>query len=369
MENDPQPGGYVNAHTVPYVARQELTVENLLFVASPWGSPQLSGLRGHRNDGAPFLSLIEESPIIWMRVESSLPKKDVELIHLRRLATDCRGATGDELFDAIIEGGERPDFRVVLNGVESGWEMTHFGVEERRLAQDLFFQVTSRVLDLPNNRVKHLSALHIHMWFGAASDGAGLPYQRHRSEEYDQLVDALVAYRPERSQFRSTTDGAPTQLAQLPVRAVTDVQFYANLFLNAVPASAFFALTGTSLAFAFQTDHIVTDEWAKLRKAVARKDKPFNNVLVISAGAPDRFGRCFLAEEVLAEFLLEHPEQLKCQHLSSVMLHFWSTGRTFELLGDQPRQLWQAVFSGLVPAFHQVAPPPQVPVSNAQHHA
>jgi hypothetical protein len=137
---------------------------------------------------------------------------------------------------------------------------------------------------------------------------------------------------------------------------VADVQFSAGPLLNAVPASAFFALTGTSLAFDFQTDHNVADEWAKLRKVVARKDQPHNDVLVIVAGAPDRLGRCFVAEEVLADFLLEYPQELRCQHLSSVKLHFWSTGRAYELLGDQPRQLWPALFSGLVPAFHQLAP-------------
>jgi hypothetical protein len=148
MKNDPQSSGYVNVTAQPFAAREELTVEHLLFIASPWGSPQLTGLRGSRKDGTPFLALIGESPINWIRVESPLAKKEIELIHLRRLATDCRAATGHELFDAIIESGERPDFKVVHNGVESGWEMTHWGIEKRRHAQDLFFQVTSRVVNL-----------------------------------------------------------------------------------------------------------------------------------------------------------------------------------------------------------------------------
>jgi hypothetical protein len=55
------------------------------------------------------------------------------------------------------------------------------------------------------------------MWFGAASDGAGLPYRRHRTEDYDQLVDALVAYRPDPAQFHTTAAGEPPQLEPLPV--------------------------------------------------------------------------------------------------------------------------------------------------------
>jgi hypothetical protein len=111
-------------------------------------------------------------------------------------------------------------------------------------------------------------------------------------------------------------------------------------------------MTGLCTVLAFQSDHSAQDEWIKLRKAVERKDREENNVLVISVGAPNKEGSCFLAEEVLAQFLLDHPEPLSAKHLSSVIMHFWSTGRAVQLLGDAPQEMWPGYLQGWNPAAH-----------------
>lgn len=329
--------------------------------ATPWGTPLVSWLRGTRADGSSLLALMFETPINWMQVSAPLPKKELERLHLRKLAMDCRAATGNELFDEVTNEGETPDFRTLTEGKESGWEMTQLAIEQRRLAQELFFGVTERVAELPRRKIRHLFGYQIYMWFGDARDTAGLPFKKNKTEAYEELVQALVAYHPDPNLFKFHGDELPAQAPPYPIHDIEGVQFFAIPLLGGVPASPLHAITGINFGLAFQSDHFATDEWEKLRDVVRRKDKPSNDILVISAGAPDRMGRCFTTEEVLAGFLIDNPAELRAEHLSAVILHFWSTGRAFDLLGDAPRELWPASYSGVVPSHQPIAvagPPP-----------
>jgi hypothetical protein len=105
-------------------------------------------------------------------------------------------------------------------------------------------------------------------------------------------------------------------------------------------------MTGLNVILGFQSGHLIQDEWAQLQKRIERKGKNCTDSLIISAGAPNRAGQCFLSEELLADALLRHPEPVATTNLSSVILHFWSAGRAVELRGEQPVELWPAVCSG-----------------------
>ena len=319
---------------------------------SPWGAPLAAGLQGAAENGDPWLGLVIESPINWLRVTSPLETKEKELFHIQRLAVDCRMATRGELFDAITGTDEPPDFHVSLNGREFGWEMMEFAIEDRRQAQGLFYNVASRLADQQRHRIGHLSGYQVYIWFGAAWDAASLPFKKNDETSYDELVESLVAHVPDPNQYKVRGGEFPQQFDARPVRTTADVQYFTIPLLGGVPASPFYAMTGMHAVLVFQSDHTAPEEWGKLRMAIGRKDKPTNDILVISAGAPDKLGRCFVSEEVLAEFLLDHPERITAEHLSSVVLHFWSTGRAVELLGDHPKELWPALFQGWSPAFH-----------------
>jgi hypothetical protein len=329
---------------------------SLLCSMSPWGTPLVSGIEGAAENGDPWLGLIIESPIPWLRVNSPLQPKEKELFHLQRLAVDYRTATGRELFDAITGEDEAPDFHISSNGQEFGWEMTGFVIRERREAQGMFFEVTSRLAHQQRHRIGHLSGYQVYIWFGAAWDAAGLPFKKNDEASYNELVESLVAHLPDPDQHKVQSGELPRQVEARPVRTTADVQYFTIPLLGGVPASPFYAMTGMHVALAYQSDHTAPSEWAKLRAAIRRKDRPANNVLVISAGAPDNFGRCFVGEEVLADFMLRNPEGITAERLSSVILHFWSTGRAVELLGEHPQELWPALFQGWSPAFHPFAP-------------
>jgi hypothetical protein len=195
------------------------------------------------------------------------------------------------------------------------------------------------------------------MWFGSASDPAGQPYKKNDPSLYDQLVESLVAHSPDPEAQKVGGPEIPARLESWSVETAEDARYYSIPLLNGAPASPFYAATGMHVVLAYQSDHTPVNEWAKLRAAIARKDREPNDVLVISAGAPDNLGRCFATEEVLADFMLQRPEPVSAQHLSSIIMHFWSTGRAIELLGDQPRELWPGYFQGWSPAFHAYRPP------------
>jgi hypothetical protein len=350
-EPDTKAGGYLTL--LPYLAREQYEVTSIIWAMTPWGAPLVSGLRGAVSaSGEPWLGLTYESPVSYLRVAAPLQQKELEFLHLQRLTVDARAAMGTELFDAILEQGEPPDFTVASQGQSVGVEMTQFTIANRRQAQGLFFEVSSRVANQQRHRISHLSGYQIFMWFGSASDPAGLPYRKNDSSLYDQLVEALVAHSPDPEAHKVQGEALPQELGDWPVQSAKDARYFSIPLVGGAPASPFYATTGMHTNLAYQSDHSATEEWAKLRAAIARKDRERNNVLVISAGGPDNLGRCFASEEALAEFLLQHPEPVYAQHLSSIIMHFWSTGQAVQLLGDQPRELWPGYFQGWSSAFH-----------------
>jgi hypothetical protein len=205
-----------------------------------------------------------------------------------------------------------------------------------------------------------LGTYQIFVWFGGDDDTAGLPFNRSATDSYDELVEAIVAHFPSPEAHLVQGDQLPQTFNPAGlVRTPGDVQFFSVPLLGGVPNSRFYALTGMHVALAYQSDHSAVNEWENLRRRLARKDVASNNAVIISAGAPDKFGRCFVAEEMLAELLLRNPETIRGEHLSSVILHFWSTGRAVQLLGDDgPTELWRALYEGSVPSFQPFPPPP-----------
>ena len=341
---------------LPMRVDETLIISNLVIVQSPWGAPLLMGAQGASQNGDPVLILINESPVNFlrpMRPLDELDKWQLELIHIQRAAVDAR-LSGIELFHAVEKGGDPPDALVHIGESRHGWELTTFSVQRRRMAQDLFARVRAKLSFQQRHRVSHLTSHMIYMWFGMEGDAAGIPYARNDEDSVDQLVEALVRYQPQPKDYTvESKDGMPLQLPEGfgPVRAPGDVSFFCVPFINSAPASPLFTMTGFEVGLAYQSVHTASSEWDRLRSAIHRKDKPGNDVLLISAGAPDRFGSQYPAEEVLASFLLDHPEPFACSHLSAVILHFWSSGRAVNLLGEVPLEAWPPIYQGLSPAF------------------
>ncbi|MBM7081227.1 hypothetical protein [Micromonospora humidisoli] len=351
MSTLPAPKNYLMF--LPFAVKSEATIRDIFVIADPWGGPLVAGFKGTDIRGAEKLTLVYESPLAWIRTTARIGKFEHELLHMQRFATDHKIATGEELYEAIVEGGDPPDLLAHHRGGRFGWELTAFTVSQRRQAQALFFKVASEVAQQQRHRVGHLSGFQVYMWFGAAEDVASLPFRDHDSAAHDRLIEALVAFRPDRQSSLFEGDAPPLVLdTSSIVRTVDDVSFYAMPLMGSAPASGLYAMTGMNLGLAFQSDHDISDEWARLQAHVSRKDEPGTDGLLISVGAPDRMGRCFLSEELLAGEMLQSPRPITASHLSTVILHFWSTGRAFELLGNEPFQRWPELYQGFVPSAH-----------------
>ncbi|MFF4988659.1 hypothetical protein ACFY19_15780 [Streptosporangium saharense] len=347
--------GYINP--LPLLIRAGITLESVAYMPSPWGAPAGTAAVGRNEAGVPWLGIASETPFSWLRVSEPVPKQQLEFLHIQRLAVDHRLATNRELYDAVVvPETDPPDFHVLAGGKQAGCELTVLSIQQRRQAQALFFEVAKRLGLQHRHRIGHLTGYHVSMWFGTADDPTGLPFQRTDHDAHDRLVEALVAFQPDPDQLKAPGGELPKQFDARPVRTPDDASFFAVPLVGGVPASGLFGTTGISLGLAFQSDHTAQQEWANLRAIVQRKDRPTNDFLLISVGAPDRQGQCFLSEELLADFMLQHPEELTTNHLSSVILHFWSTGRAFELLGGAPRSLWPPLYNGFAPSHHPIRP-------------
>lgn len=341
---------------LPMRVEQNMTITHMVTTPSPWGAPLVMGASGTDPAGEPLLLLVNEIPVNFLRPVQALDEPDkwqLESLYLQRASVDARIATRTDLFHAVEKGNDPPDAIVYIGDQRFGWELTTFSIANRRLAHDLFMRVRGKVAFQQRHRVGHLTGHIIYMWFGVAGNESGLPYRRNDDAAVDQLVEALVNYQPEPAHYTvEAKEGLPQQvLAGFDaVNAPGDVAFFCTPFINAAPTSPLFSLTGIEVGLAYQSVHPVHAEWEKLRAAIRRKDRPGNDVLLVSIGAPDRFGQQYLAEEVLAEFLLDHPEPVESDHLSSVILHFWSSGRAVDILGDGPKELWPPIYQRVLPA-------------------
>ena len=346
---------------LPLRVDQGMTIDTMLTAPSPWGSPLVMGASGTDSEGKPLLVLVNETPVNFLRTAQALDEPDkwqLEMLHLQRASVDARIATGSDLFRAIEKGSDPPDATISLNGAAFGWELTTFSIQSRRLAHDLFMRIRGKVAYQQRHRIGHLSGHLIYMWFGVASNSNGLPYRKNDATAVDQLVEALVGYQPDPTKYMVESQGELPQ--QLPggfeaVNAPGDVEFFCTPFVNAAPTSPLFSMTGIEIGLAYQSLHSVSEEWEKLRSTIRRKDCKGNDILLISVGAPDKFGTQYPSEELLADFLLAHPEPVECEHLSSVILHYWGSGRGINLLGDRPQELWSPIYRGTSPASQTFA--------------
>jgi hypothetical protein len=229
---------------LPLILKEATMMIGTVAIPSPWGAPLVMGATGVSPDGDPLLILMNETPVNFMRTARPLDDPDkwqLEMLHLQRLGVDARAATGSELFAAIEKGSDPPDAIVYGTGGPVGWELTTLSVESRRVANDLFGRVRMRLALQQRHRLTHLAGHMIYMWFGMASQETGLPYRSNDQAAVDQLVDALVAYHPDPSQYTVDVSAGPP--GHLPagfkeaVSAPGDVGFFSTPFLNAVPTT------------------------------------------------------------------------------------------------------------------------------------
>jgi hypothetical protein len=334
------------------------SVDGMIMSPSPWGVPLVVGMAGQSGTPSePTRWLALEQAIPWVRPNAPLSKAILEWAHVQRFAADCRAATGSEAFAAIEPNpNDPPDFfATLLDGQRIGVELAAFAIEERRSAEALFRNLRDKLVLQHRHRTGHLTGCTVIVWYGKDQNPNTRPHRKTDDAAVEELIEALVAYRPDIAALRmQVSAGMPLQMPPLGTETISaDATFYAVPFLNAIPTGPFVSITGYNIVLAYTTVHTTASVAATLQRLVREHDKDGVDTLLITSGAPDRYGAMYPLEQVTADFYLQHPAVLHTNHISRIILHRWATGDAYDISVNPPKQLWPPVYQGHVPA-HQL---------------
>jgi hypothetical protein len=328
-----------------------MVVEAISSVTLPWGAPSYMACLGHDPDGAvrrPRLDIGYEWPINWLRALEPLDDLALEWLHIQRFRTDHAIATGSHAFTQVGEGSDPPDAVVDIAGTKVGLECTRLTIPERLGVHGLFRTVRQRLATFDPENFAALAGHFVYMWFNDADSVLVRPYRKTDEQEALELIQALASYQPEPVAMWVPDGAVPEQAPELPMhRTDAGASFYSIPFAFSCPDTVLFSYAGFELGCAYTTHHHADDELHRISAMIDKKDRPENDWLLISVGAPDKLGYIYPAEEPLAEFVLQHGVvDVSPRHLERVIMHFWSTGRAVELW-PQRRELFGPLYTGV----------------------
>jgi hypothetical protein len=334
--------------TLPIIPPVDMTVTALASRLLPWQMPGLWAIRGRPADDPTkeIVSISFEWPIPhWASFSNEVAKEALERLHIERCCTDHLLAHGQPLYTRLDRGDDPPDFVAAMpDGTSTALDATQLRTSARLAAQGQFERIRTAMLEQPRDRIAQLAGHQVYLWF-ATERGLGLP--NRTAGATDEVVDALCAYTPDTSWLLAQADaeGIGT-FTESDIQDAAGCQFYAADFREAVPATEFCARTGFELALGFQTTHGMDAAWIELARLVEQKDKPEIQTLIVSVGAPNRRGIAYPSEEFLLDLALQTglPE-IAPNHLESVIVHSWTTGRAIQVY-PTPARATGPVYAG-----------------------
>jgi hypothetical protein len=341
---------------LPIIVEETLVVDRQTVGLTPWGAPSVMGILGTKESdpSATVCAIAYESVYRSPLISGGADKTFLEFLYASRLRLDYALGVGEHLLYTIVPvpaGQDPPDLKVRTPAGEIGLECTRFTLRSRQAAHGLFRAVRAGILRRHGSMFSPLAAQVVYMWFENDATVLSLPPRRTDEAATDAIIEALVNYVPDQAALVVPEGELPEDAPQLPLhRTDAGVSFYSVPMTGSVPESDLFQFAGFELGLAYPSSHSVPDEWVTLRAQITRKDRSENDWLLISAGAPDSLGYSYPAEElVLSEMITHQPEPLSLVHLERVIVHFWSTGRVFEIHPDF-REVSPATFSSSEPA-------------------
>jgi hypothetical protein len=341
-------GGYFQA--LPFYLDRACHIDRVILSTLPWGAPGIWGAVGSVTEPEKESALVVayEWPVPWLRTTQPLGKPQIELLHLQRFRTDQALATGTLPFQDVAEGADPPDFQLRTPDAVVGLDCSAITMEDRRQAVALFMEVRRRLLEVPHPRLAHLIGFTVYLWFNQGV-GLGKPFRRQDEAAADELVEALAGYKPDASKlWVGGESGLPDPAPDMGIsRTESGASFYAVPFTNATPSTVLESYTGFELGLAYTTTQTASAAWAEVQRLASGHDREGVDWLLLSAGAPNRYGQLFASEELLADFITDNPQPLKKpDHIQRVLLHSWGTGRAIQLHPDLA-ELWGPLYQGV----------------------
>lgn len=348
-------------HLFPMDVTEKMNGGSLFFFGpSPWGVPLGMGMIGERAaDGEDVLTTIFESPQEQFHAPTQISKEQMEQLQLERLRTDYR-LRGVELPWSSVQRGpdqnKPPDFVASVPDGKLGVDFTRLSITERMTAQALLRRLRRAILDEPREAFAHLTGAIVYLWFNQAGFSSLPPKQNNAVEA---LLKALREYvfDPQLTVLQ-TEDGKLPELGDIGnAESGKGAHFYAVPMTNGTPSSFFYQTTGFELGLAFQTVHDVSAAWSSITRLIDSHDNPDTQILVITAGAPDRNGLSYPSETALMNFALERQgPDLNPKYLQQVYIHSWTEGavtRIYPVLHCIAPPLYQG---GFTPAHFSIVP-------------
>jgi hypothetical protein len=324
---------------LPVHLSEEITAAAISAAILPWGPPRFMALTGTATaDNAEIAAITGEWPATAPSPVRDIEKQELERLHIDQFCTDHLLATGVLPYvkiGAVSAGQDPPDFNVVrADGSSAGVECTQFAIEAQRHAHALFDGIRRAVLAADRARFTHLAGATVFMWFRADDGRPSLPPRASDQEAANAVVEGLAEYKFDPDATKVPGGDLPQQAPDI---GITNTKFgcgfYAVPMVGAAPATSFFAATGFELALSFQLTYRQEEIRTALVDAVAAKDRPESDELLITVGGPDSHGLTFTSEFFLLDFMLRAGDPMipPPNHLSRVLVHVWGTGMVVQL--------------------------------------
>ena len=351
-----------NILLVAFELPHELLVSGVASYPSPWGIPLATGLRGTYSSEE-VLILHEEWPPPFAPQNLDWPKRYIEVMHVRKFDSDYRFKHGGRgYFHELKFGGDPPDFLAETDGGVLGVECTSLTLTERRGLNGLFQGIRQAIMDAHLDAFVGVRGCLIRLDFRSKDGNTGKPFKKDDYPSIDKLLDALNSYVFDFESRTTTENKPPESLDLLGVvnDSLSEVRFYANPLVGSAPDSSLFALRGFEIVLGYPSSHSVSAIRAELERLVVKHDKPGVDVLLVTCGGPARDGYTYPSEELVGRLFVDYGRPLDlAKHVKTVLLHFWSTGCTWEIMGHKD-ELVPPIYLGRVP-YHR----PWVPSKKA----
>ncbi len=351
-------GGFIQM--LPVHLTEGMTCTAIQAAVLPWGSPSHMAVVGHSvtDNSVQMIAIGYEWPTAWLRTTEPISAFDLEWLHVQRFRSDHVLGLGAHPFWNVQQGGDPPDVIVETQDGVLGIECTRFAIPMRQRAHGLFRAIRQRIGMTGPEHFAAVAGQVVYMWFNDDDASQGLPFARPETEAAQTLVESLAEYRPTPEQLWIASGNLPDRAPELPlIRTGHGAAFYCIPMMNSVPDTMLFSYAGFEVGLAYTTSHQSATEWESLWQRVIQKDKPGNDWLLISVGAPDNRGTTFPSEEALADFLLNNPAPLASPvNLRRVTMHFWSSGRAVDLWPER-RDVFGPLYQGISLAHRPLIPP------------
>jgi hypothetical protein len=348
---------------VPDPSRPRLPV----FLHPSWNL-QLSGMRVLLDErGWPRAALLEgPAPddqnrlalFIASEFEEAQPvpstKSGVEWMHLAKARFDLERAGRSDLSGLPRFGKDPPD---IVLGAQTPVELAQFTHSQRRQVLGLLGSVRKVLVQAMPGRFAHLRNRLVMLGF---DDPRGLPPHAADSSAIEAVLDRLArtAPGPEPRPIAATVDphGYSVNLQNTPLGTETTGCFP----LPVLPSSKLGASLGFEIAAALTLVVRARDTESELQRITAIHDRPGNDVLLISAGAPGRTdGFALVADEIAVEpWILNTVTLPRPTHIKRILMHRWSHGDVHELFPSY-QELSPSLITGGGPLVIPVGQPPE----------